>query len=88
MPHTRQSKLKASQSYLNNHDSRVRPEDIVEKFPGTKEGGYAIVQKARLRTEDGTEKLVALKVLKHGIGGDSEDEESLSTQIKVSYRCP
>lgn len=69
-------------SYLDGQKSLkfICAEDIqvVEKFPRVLEGGYARVQKAKLRGEDGTERLVALKVLKY----DPESEQS--HLIKVS----
>lgn len=81
----------ASWSYLTSHESlKVIPlEDIVQRFPGTLEGGNATVEKAKLKAEDGTEKLVALKVLKYSARGDTEKERlvKVSQSLLVFNRC-
>lgn len=75
-------------SYVNNHESLkyVRQRDILEVFPDEIDGGYATVRKARLRGEDGAEKLVALKTLKHGLSDGPGDNQS--HLLKVSLSLP
>ena len=74
----------ASWRYLNTHETlkRIDTEDILEIYPETFKGGYATVQRANLRKEEGSQKLVALKTLNYAL--DNKTKEGRLNFVKVS----
>ena len=75
--------------YLNYHKDlqQIRNEDILEIFPEIFEGGYATVQRARLKKEDNNETIVALKTLKYGLGDNTKEDQLRWVKVSLSMYC-